>query len=62
LTLGDYAFVTYSALAAKSDAFAAGLVASAGLKPGDKVVIYAETRTEWMARCSPAHSRHVDRA
>jgi len=50
LTLGEYTFITYAALAARVDAFAAGLVAATGVKAGDKVVIYAETKTEWMVR------------
>jgi long-subunit acyl-CoA synthetase (AMP-forming) len=50
LELGDYTFITYAQLAARVESFATGLVAATGISKGQPVVIYAETKTDWMVR------------
>jgi long-subunit acyl-CoA synthetase (AMP-forming) len=54
-----YTWLTYDELAERASAFGAGLVALAGLKAHDKLVIYADTRAEWQARsaCGTAARR-----
>ena len=49
LTYADaYDWVTYAELEKQTAALAAGLVKVAGLKPGAKVLIFAETQRDWM--------------
>ena len=51
LTLAsEYTWLTYAQVGERADAFGQGLVALAGLQPGSKMVIYADTRAEWQAR------------
>lgn len=47
---GEYTWLTYNQLAEKVDAFATGLVAATGVTKGEPVVIYAETKADWMVR------------
>ena len=47
LQLGDYTWQTYSQVAAKADCLGKGL-REVGVKPRDRVVIYANTSAEWM--------------
>lgn len=47
LQLGDYSWQTYSQVAAKADCLGKGL-REVGVKPRDRVVIYANTSAEWM--------------
>jgi long-subunit acyl-CoA synthetase (AMP-forming) len=56
-----YTWLTYDELAERASACGAGLVALAGLKAHDKVVIYADTRAEWQARraCGAAALRRA---
>ena len=44
----QYTWLTYDQLAERSAAFGSGLVALTGLRPKEKVVIYAETNPSWM--------------
>lgn len=45
--MGDYQFTTYRASFQRIEAIGRGLL-SLGLKPGDKILIFAETRPEWL--------------
>ena len=45
---GEYTWLTYNQLAEKVEAFATGLVAATGVAKGEPVVIYAETKADWM--------------
>ena len=47
---GEYTWLTYNQLAEKVDAFATGLVAATGVTKGEPVVVYAETKADWMVR------------
>ena len=47
LQLGDYSWQTYSQVAAKAVCLGKGL-REVGVKPRDRVVIYANTSAEWM--------------
>ena len=47
---GEYTWLTYNQLAEKVEAFATGLVAATGVAKGEPVVIYAETKADWMVR------------
>jgi len=47
LNLGEYEWMTFRDARARVDAIAAGLVDLAGLKPQDKVIIYADTKRDW---------------
>jgi long-subunit acyl-CoA synthetase (AMP-forming) len=47
---GEYTWLSYNQLAEKVDAFATGLVAATGVTKGEPVVIYAETKADWMVR------------
>jgi len=46
----SYTWLSYDELAERSAAFGSGLVALTGLKPKEKLVLYADTRAEWQAR------------
>ncbi len=62
LTLApSYSWLTYDAFGEQASAFGCGLVALAGMKPHDRLVIYADTRAEWQARrCAPrVHMPHT---
>ena len=48
LVLGSYVWSNYATYLARAEAIAAGLCSQAGLKAGDKLVIYAETQLEWL--------------
>ena len=48
LTLGPYEWLTYSELYAQIEAFGSALVSKTGLKPGEPIVIYADTQKDWM--------------
>lgn len=48
LTLGPYNWLTYGQFYAKIEAFGSALVAETGLKPGDPIVIFADTQKDWM--------------
>jgi long-subunit acyl-CoA synthetase (AMP-forming) len=45
--MGDYKFLTYREACARIDAIGRGLL-SLDAKPGDKVLIFSETRSEWL--------------
>ena len=45
--LGEYQFTTYREACARIDAIGRGLSATGG-KPKDRILIYAETRPEWL--------------
>jgi len=45
--MGDYQFTTYRQACARIDAIGRGLL-SLGVKKGDKILIYSETRPEWL--------------
>jgi long-subunit acyl-CoA synthetase (AMP-forming) len=45
--LGEYQFTTYREACARIDAIGRGLL-SLGAKHGDRVLIFAETRPEWL--------------
>ena len=45
--LGEYQFTTYRQACAQIDAIGRGFL-SLGAKPGDRILIYAETRPEWL--------------
>ncbi|CAF4775860.1 unnamed protein product, partial [Rotaria sp. Silwood2] len=45
--LGEYEFTTYVEACNRISSIGRGLL-SLGLKPGDKILIYAETRPEWL--------------
>ena len=57
LHLGAYKWMTYSELGSRVDAVAAGLVAFAGLKPQERVIIYADTKADWQASLPSASTR-----
>jgi long-subunit acyl-CoA synthetase (AMP-forming) len=46
----EYTWLTYNDLSAKVEAFATGLVTATGVSKGEPVVIYAETKADWMVR------------
>lgn len=48
LHLGEYTWNTYQQLGSRVEDVAAGLVKFCDLKSKDKVIIYAETKAEWM--------------
>ena len=50
LHLGKYKWMTYAELGSRVEDVAAGMVAFSGLKPHDKVIIYADTKADWQAR------------
>lgn len=58
----EYTWLTYNDLSAKVEAFATGLVAATGVSKGEPVVIYAETKADWMVRhphvCLVCFARH----
>ena len=45
--MGDYKFLTYRDACARIDSIGRGLLSING-KPGDKILIYSETRYEWL--------------
>jgi long-chain acyl-CoA synthetase len=45
--MGEYKFTTYREACARIDAIGRGLL-SLDAKPGDKVLIFSETRAEWL--------------
>ena len=45
--MGDYKFTTYRETYNQLEAIGRGLL-SIGAKPGDKVIIFSETRAEWL--------------
>jgi long-chain acyl-CoA synthetase len=45
--LGEYEFTTYREACGRIDAIGRGLL-SLGVKSGDRVLIYSETRPEWL--------------
>jgi len=45
--MGEYKFTTYREACARIDAIGRGLL-SLDAKPGDKVLIFSETRVEWL--------------
>jgi len=59
LTLGDYAYTSYSDYRKQVAQLGAGMVDFAKLVPGDKIMIYAETRLEWMLACLAAFSQSL---
>jgi long-chain acyl-CoA synthetase len=48
LHLGEYSWITYAQLGKRVDDVASGLVEFAGLKAKDKVIIYADTKADWL--------------
>lgn len=58
LILGDYKWITYREMDQKLDLIGKGLM-SLGVRPRQNVVIFAETRMEWMlaAQVSFLHPR-----
>eukprot|EP00962_Isochrysis_galbana_P023316 scaffold7016_cov123-Isochrysis_galbana.AAC.13 len=60
LTFADeYVFTTYAQYKKQMAELASGMVAFAKLKPGDKVVIYAETQLEWMLAALAAFTQSL---
>lgn len=53
LTLSDYKWSTFKEVKQRVTNIASGLVDFAGIKPGDKVVIYADTKMVWSHLTSP---------
>ena len=45
--LGEYSWITYNDMSARVDNFGKGMLA-VNAQPGNNIVIYAETRAEWM--------------
>jgi long-subunit acyl-CoA synthetase (AMP-forming) len=45
--MGDYKFITYREACARIDAIGLGLL-TLGVTSGDKILIYSETRSEWL--------------
>jgi len=58
LSLGDYKWISYQEAYATSLKFGRGL-RKLGLKPGDKLAIYAETRQEWITSTFGAFSQNI---
>ena len=50
LTLSEYKWSTFTQVKQRVQNVASGLVDLAGVKPGDRVVIYADTKMEWQVR------------
>jgi acyl-CoA synthetase (AMP-forming)/AMP-acid ligase II len=48
LVMGPYNYLTYNEFFGQIEAFGASLVSTLGLKPGDPIVLFAETSKEWM--------------
>jgi hypothetical protein len=60
LTFADeYVFTSYAQYKEQMAQLAAGMVAFAKLKPGDKIVIYAETQLEWMLAALAAFTQSL---
>lgn len=50
LTLGKYSWITYSELEKRVEDVGSGFAKFAGVKAKDKVIIYADTKADWLAR------------
>lgn len=59
LTLGEYAFTTYSQYRDQVMQLGAGLMSFARLRRGDRILLYAETRREWMLACLAGFSQSL---
>lgn len=59
LTLGEYAFTTYSEYREQVLQLGAGLVSFAKLRRGDRILFHAETRREWMLACLAGFSQSL---
>ena len=46
--MGEYSFITYAKLKTRVDAIGSGLASLPGVRPGAKLIIYAETQMRWM--------------
>lgn len=57
LTLSEYKWSTFSQVKQRVANVASGLVDLAGVKPGDRVVIYADTKMEWQLAAQAVFSR-----
>jgi hypothetical protein len=57
LTLSEYRWTSFTGVKQRVADLAAGLVGFAGLKPGDKVVIYADTKMEWQLAAQAVFSQ-----
>jgi long-chain acyl-CoA synthetase len=56
--MGEYKFSTYREIYARIDAIGRGFL-SLGVKPGDKVLIFSETRAEWLLTAFAALQRSL---
>jgi long-chain acyl-CoA synthetase len=57
LTLSDYKWSTFQQVKQRVSNIASGLVDLAGVKPGDRVVIYADTKMEWQLAAQAVFSQ-----
>lgn len=57
LTLSEYKWSTFTQVKQRVQNVASGLVDLAGVKPGDRVVIYADTKMEWQLAAQAVFSR-----
>ena len=51
--------MTYAQLEVRVNNFSSGLVALSGMKAGDKLTIYAETKAEWMIAAQAAFAQNL---
>jgi long-chain acyl-CoA synthetase len=58
LTLSEYKWSTFKEVKRRVTNVASGLVDFAGIKPGDRVVIYADTKMEWQLAAQAAFSQN----
>jgi len=55
----DFVWMTYAQLEIRVKNFSSGLVALSGMKAGDKLTIYAETKAEWMIAAQAAFAQNL---